>query len=42
VSSSPDSQSFFATLEGELLDRTVFENGNVARMAIFELPRGVL
>ena len=29
-------ESFFATLECELLDRTAFENRNVARMAIFD------
>jgi putative transposase len=29
-------ESFFATLECELLDRTVFENRNAARMAIFD------
>ena len=29
-------ESFFATLECELLDRTVFENRNQARMAIFD------
>jgi putative transposase len=29
-------ESFFATLECELLDRTAFENRNVARMSIFD------
>ena len=29
-------ESFFATLECELLDRSVFENRNMARMAIFD------
>jgi putative transposase len=29
-------ESFFATLECELLDRTVFENRNAARVAIFD------
>ena len=29
-------ESFFATLECELLDRSVFENRNAARMAIFD------
>ena len=29
-------ESFFATLERELVDRTVFENHRVARMAIFD------
>jgi putative transposase len=29
-------ESFFATLECELLDRTVFENRNAARLAIFD------
>jgi len=29
-------ESFFATLETELLDRSVFENGHQARMAIFD------
>jgi putative transposase len=29
-------ESFFATLECELLDRTVFENHNAARMAVFD------
>ncbi len=29
-------ESFFATLEWELLDRTVFENRSQARMAVFD------
>jgi putative transposase len=29
-------ESFFATLECELIDRAVFENRNHARMAIFD------
>ena len=29
-------ESFFATLECELLDRSVFENRNAARMAVFD------
>ena len=29
-------ESFFATLECELLDRTTFENRNTARMAVFD------
>jgi putative transposase len=29
-------ESFFATLECELSDRTVFENRNEAKMAIFD------
>jgi putative transposase len=29
-------ESFFATLECELIDRSVFENRNQARMAIFD------
>ena len=29
-------ESFFATLECELLDRTVFENRNAARLAVFD------
>jgi putative transposase len=29
-------ESFFATLECELLDRSVFENPNAARMAVFD------
>ena len=29
-------ESFFATLECELLDRTTFQNRNVARMAVFD------
>jgi len=33
-------ESFFATLECELLDRSVFENRNAARMAIFDYIEG--
>lgn len=33
-------ESFFATLECELLDRSVFENRNMARMAIFDYIEG--
>jgi putative transposase len=33
-------ESFFATLECELLDRTVFETRNQARMAIFDFIEG--
>jgi len=33
-------ESFFATLECELIDRSVFENRNQARMAIFEYIEG--
>jgi putative transposase len=33
-------ESFFATLECELLDRTVFENRNAARLAIFDYIEG--
>ena len=29
-------ESFFATLECELIDRSVFENRNAARLAIFD------
>jgi putative transposase len=29
-------ESFFATLECELIDRTVFENRNAARRAVFD------
>ena len=29
-------ESFFATLECELLDRTAFENRNAARMSVFD------
>ncbi len=29
-------ESFFATLECELLDRSVFENRNTARLAVFD------
>ena len=29
-------ESFFATLECEMLERSVFENRNMARMAIFD------
>jgi putative transposase len=35
-------ESFFATLECELIDRSVFENRSQARMAIFRLHRGLL
>jgi putative transposase len=33
-------ESFFATLECELLDRSIFENRNMARMAIFDYIEG--
>jgi len=33
-------ESFFATLECELLDRSVFENRNQARMAVFDYIEG--
>jgi putative transposase len=33
-------ESFFATLECELIDRSVFESRNQARMAIFEYIEG--
>jgi putative transposase len=33
-------ESFFATLECELIDRSVFENRNMARMAVFEFIEG--
>ena len=33
-------ESFFATLECELLDRTVFQNRNAARLAIFDYLEG--
>ncbi len=33
-------ESFFATLECELIDRSVFENRNMARMAIFDFIEG--
>ena len=33
-------ESFFATLECELIDRSVFENRNQARMAIFDYIEG--
>ena len=33
-------ESFFATLECELIDRSVFENRNMARMAIFDFVEG--
>jgi putative transposase len=32
----PWPESFFATLECELIDRTAFENDNQARMAVFD------
>ena len=35
-------ESFFATLECELIDRSVFSNHSEARFAVFDFNRGVL